>query len=336
MAHNIKEMDTQEGRSQAWHGLSVIIPDLNLDNCCLNKWELEPQPLYLNNGVKTDFAILACSDAPDHFIGAPFNPETFKPISNRDFLNLIRDSISGTKHVVTSAGSVRNRGRVFVSIALNGMESFKAAGRDFSAFLNFGNGHDKSSVLWVNTSSICTVCDNTFSANLFTAEQKESKNDDLKARVRHTKHAALKLPALADLIDKAIGVQGEFAAAMDSLAKEPVRAPQGLFAGFIGRNVSDASKGLSTRSVNTSLRLVELFKSGKGNRGESLADAFSAVTDFYSHESSGGDNRLKQVLSSEYGSGQEAKSSFWRIVKDDDRVEETTRHGLELLAATKD
>lgn len=329
------ELDQQQGLTQAWHGLTRIKPDLTLDNNFLTEWDLQPQPLYLENGTKTDFSILKCSDA-EHYIGAPYNPATFKPISNADFLTLIRDSISGTQHKVTSVGSLRNRGRVFVSIALNGMETFKAAGRNFSAFLNFGNGHDKTSVLWVNTSNVCTVCDNTFTANLFSVESKAQAGDDIRARVRHTKNAALKLPGLSNLIDKAIGVQGEFQATFDSLSKQPVRAPQGLFAGFLGRGTSDPAKGLSTRSLNTSLRLVELFKGGKGNRGESLADAFSAVTDFYSHESSGGDNRLRQAFSSDYGSGQQAKAEFWDIVQDSDSVEETTRHGLALIAATKD
>ncbi len=340
----IEAMDIQEGLAQAWHGLTVINPNLSLEDNNLTKWELVSSPLFYASAedgspyVNSGFQILRCSDHPEHIIGYPFNPNSFKPISNAAFLKLVRDSISGTSHKVTSVGSVRNRGRVFVSIALNGMEAFKAAGRDFSAFLNFGNGHDKSSVLWVNTSNICTVCDNTFSANLFSVESANPSagGDDIKARVRHTKHSAMKLPALADLIDKAIGVQAEFRLAMDKLASVPVDAPQPLFAGFLGRDIVDASKGLSTRTVNTSNRLVELFKSERqGNRGENMADAFSAITDYYSHESSGGDNKLRQIVSSEYGSGQNAKADFWKVCRNPDAVAEMTEHGGKLLAATK-
>jgi hypothetical protein len=334
MAHNIMQLDVQEGLAQAWHGLTQINTDLSLDNNILTKWDLVETPLCFENGEKCGFSILKCSDV-NHIIGVPYNPETFKPISNANFIQLVRDSISGTKHKVTSVGSVRNRGRVFISIALNGMEEFTAAGKHFSAYLNFGNGHDKSSVIWANTSNTCTVCDNTFSANLFSVEtNKQSASDDIRARMRHTKLAVLKLPALAALIDKAVGVQGEFAIAMDKLAKIPVSRPEPLFAGFLARDVVDTSKGLATRTLNTTSRLVELFKQGAGNRGESLADAFSAVTDYYSHESSGKDNRLKQLVSSDHGAGQSAKSDFWKIVNSGDKVADTIEHGQKLLVAS--
>jgi hypothetical protein len=163
---------------------------------------------------------------------------------------------------------------------------------------------------------------------------KQSASDDIRARVRHTKNAAFKLPALANLIDKAIGVQGEFALAMDKLAKVKVSKPEPLFAGFLARDVVDTSKGLSTRSQNITTRLVELYSKGAGNRGENLADAFSAVTDYYSHESSGKENRMKQLVSSEYGSGQNAKADFWAIVNNEDKVDETIQHGEKLLAAS--
>lgn len=340
MADRIFENDIHEALKQAWHGKTVIRPDLSLDNNQLNNWDLVETPLFFAGDKPAGFSILQCSDKPELAIGAPFNPLTFKPITNKDFLQLVRDSISGTGHKVTSVGSVRNRGRVFVSIELISMEKFKAAGRDFSAYLNFGNGHDKSSVLWVNTSNTCTVCDNTFSANLFTVEAKDStatQTDDIKVRVRHTKNAAMKLPALATLIDKAVGVQAEFALELDKLTKVAVDNPQGLFAGFLGRKITEENvvKGLSTRAINTSLRLTTLFKSGdKGNRGENMTDAFSAVTDYYTHESSGGENTMRQVLSSEYGAGQVAKADFWNVCRNPDMTAKMVDRGVKLIAAT--
>lgn len=339
MAHRIYEHDKQQGLEQAWHGKTEVIPALTLDDNWLRDWDLVPSPLYDADGAELPWTFLRCSDNPAIIIGQPYNPKTFQPVDNKAFLQMIHDSISGTQHTVASVGSLRNRGRVFVSIKLMGMEEFEAAGRKFSAYLNFGNGHDKSSVLWVNTSNICTVCDNTFTFNLVEVENKATGDDgdDLRIRQRHTKNVALKLPEIAKLVDKAVGVQGEFKAAMDALHKQPLDAKQAknLFAGFLGRGIEDATKGISTRAANTVNRLGELFATGRGNRGETRADAVSAVTDYYSHESSGRNaDPLKQVISSDYGSGNNSKRMFWNLVTDDDKTEEAIRHGGLLLTHT--
>lgn len=338
MAHNIFTHDKTEGIEKHWHGLNTIREKITLDTCLLNEWDLIPVVLQ-KKGVDSKWSILCCSDV-DLEIGQPYNPDTFKPINNKAFIGLVRDSIGGTKHVVSSCGSIRNRGRVFISVKLNGMEDFNAAGRKFGAYLNFGNGHDKSSVLWVNTSNICTVCDNTFSMNLITVENKAAKPDDeIKLRLRHTKNAELKLPAMADLIDKAVGVQAEFRNAFESLGNKeiPLTDARDMFAGFLGRNVPDVKKGLSTRAFNTVGRLVELHVNGKGNAGRTQADAFSAVTDYYSHESSGGENVSRQLVSSEYGAGQTAKADFWNLLTNanDEPLIRTVVRGHDLLLNTK-
>lgn len=342
MAHKIETYDVQQGTEMAWHGLTQVGP-ITLDDNWLTKWDVVPVVLE-KRGKPSRYSVLEATDVPELEIGKAYNAQTFTPVTNKDFLELVRQSISGTPHTVSSAGSVRNRGRVFISIKLNGMETFEAAGRKFSAFLNFGNGHDKSSVLWVNTSNICTVCDNTFSFNLFSVENKESKEqesgDDIRIALRHTKNVVLKLPEVAKLIDRAVGVQAEFQAAMDELATKEIGKDTAtdLFAGFIGRKVQDLDKGLSTRASNTVNRLVSLFETGKGNTGRNLADAMSAVTDYYTHESSGKNVApMRQLLSSEYGTGLTAKTDFWNILTNDDADTEFERcvgRGSTLLAHT--
>lgn len=350
MAHKIETYDKQQGIKQAWHGLTEIMPEITLENNWLNQWDVLPVELLeigeqveisgktYFTGEKSGLSRLVCSDVHKVKVGQGYNPNTFKPIDNKAFLQLVRESIAGTGHKIVSVGSLRNRGRVFLSVELQGMEKFKAAGRDFSAFLNFGNGHDKSSVLWVSTSNICTVCDNTYSMNLVQVENKESKDasDDIKMNLRHTKNANLKLPAMAKLIDKAIGVQAEFQIELDKLAAQSIteKNAEKLFAGFIGRNVEDVSKGMSTRARNTVTRLKELHIAGLGNNGENLADSFQAVTEYYTRESSGGDNKMRQIVSSEFGAGLTSKQVFWNIVRDGAKRDETIQRGETLLAHT--
>lgn len=340
MAHKIKTYDKQQGVKVAWHKLTEIKENITLDDNFLREWDLVPTVLQ-KRGTDTKWTILECSDHPELEIGQPYNPNTFKPITNLEFLDLVRASIGGTSHKIVSVGSLRNRGRIFLSVELNGMEEFTVAGRKFCAYLNFGNGHDKSSVLWANTSNTCTVCDNTYTSNLVSVENKvqsSGEDSDISLRQRHTKNAVLKLPAMADLIDKAIGVQAEFKLQMEKFneIQIPIGDVENLFRGFVGRKVSDVTNGMSSRAINTADKLFVLHVKGAGNNGETLADAFSAVTDYYTHSSSGGENMMRQVVSSEYGAGLVAKTEFFNLLQDTDKRNKMIERGLELFTNTKD
>ena len=75
-----------------------------------------------------------------------------------------------------------------------------------------------------------------------------------------------------------------------------------------------------------------MFVKGAGNRGESYADAFSAVTDYYTHNSTrgGGKNKANQYYSSEHGLGRMNKSSFWTVVNNEELAEKTIARGKKL------
>ena len=213
---------------------------------------------------------------------------------------------------------------MFASIKLNGMEEFKAAGRTFSAYLNFGNGHDKSSTLWVTTSNICTVGDNTFGANLFSGK---TQRDDIRYRVRHTKNADQKLPQIAGLIDKAVGVQATFQIAFEELSHKEVTTDQARvwLTGFENRKqVSD-----STQKKNRVEQMIHLFESGKGNAGENKADLFSAVTEYYTHETS--KNSRSNYYNSEFGRGSESKREAFFAVTDREGFEKTMSRGQSVI-----
>jgi hypothetical protein len=335
MADRILTYDTHEGIEMGWHGKTHVREAITLEDNFLRTWDLVPVVLEKRN-EPSKYSILEASDVSGLEIGKPYNPETFQPITNALFLELVKQSISGTAHKIVSVGSTRNRGRVFLSIALQGMEKFKASGREFSAYLNYGNGHDKSSVLWVNTSNTCTVCDNTFSMNLFTVENKALSGvdvgDDIAVRQRHTKNAILKLPEIATLVDKAVGVQAEFQLEFEKLSQIKVDETEArcLFTGFLTR--TSKPETLSTRTRNTVDLLTALFKNGRGNDGNDYSDVVSAMTDYCTHSSSRGNNPMKQVESSEFGAGMRTKQEFWTGIRDGNTNADWLIRGDKLLA----
>jgi hypothetical protein len=307
MSHEITKIDAQQGLSQAWHGLTQIKPDLSLNNCWLNDWEIVKEPLFLDTNRKTEYSILTASDNPNIQIGVPF-ADSYVPIPNEAFIDCIRNATMGIDGLkLVSVGSIMGRNRVFVSFEI-GKANFTYGKRDFECALNFGNAHDKGTPFFANTSNVVQVCKNTYNMNL------HHKSKNVNVRVRHTKNSQIKLDNMEEIIAGALGAQAEFKAIFGSLTeiKTNPKEATSVFAGFIGKG-----EELSTRAMSTVTRLTSLFINGAGNDGENRSDIFSSITDYYSHESSGGENRMKQWVSSEFGSGAAKKREFLETITTD-------------------
>lgn len=326
MSHEISAIDRQEGISQAWHGLTKVKPVLELNNNFLTEWDIVQTPLSMPNGKFSGFKILTTTDLPAHTIGSPF-ASSYVPVSNKDFLTMIKDATLGIRGLkIESLGSICERGRIFVSASIQELPEFKAAGRVFRPYLNFLSSHDQSSAIVVNTSNICVVCNNTFKANLHKADEKGTIN----VKIKHTKNVKAQIANVPEIIDGFLGAQAEFASIMNTLETMPIKRQHAreLFAGFIG-----AGDEVSTRKVNQVNRLDELFVSGAGNKGRDLSDVFSAVTDYYTHESSSANDMNRQYVSSEYGAGANAKTRMLGLLQDTDAINKTVLAGRKILAS---
>jgi len=326
MAHHYTKRDKHQGIKQAWHFLTDVVEYIDLDDCCLSDWEIEQSRLSINKDVETDFYILTATD-DNKVIGKPF-ASTYKPITNTQFLKMIKDvlkEIDGAK--IESVGSVCNRGRVFVSISLKDTSVYKIGNREFKDYLNFGNGHDQSSVLWANNTNTCTVCDNTFTINL------NNKSGDINIRIPHRGNIEVKIENLKEVIDNHLGSQATFRQEFERLIAQPItqRDAKYLFTGWLNRITPE--KEPSAKFFNKVNRLTELFSTGAGNRGENYADVFSAVTDYYTHESTrgGGANVGAQYVSSEFGLGRTAKNNFWNVITDKDLTSEYISSGSNII-----
>ena len=154
--------------------------------------------------------------------------------------------------------------------------------------------------------------------------------------MKHTKFAnALDL---SEAIEKHIGVSAEFNNAMQKAESELVTATEAreVFAGFEHREKqvpTEFSKTGATRLTNTVDRLENLFHYGRGNVGASRYDLLNAVTDYYTHESAGGDDVAKQFNSSEFGAGAKRKGEFFQVISDESRFAKTRAHGENVLLA---
>lgn len=344
---NITNIDRHEGTRQAWHNKTIVKAIIRLAESWLAQWNLVKSPLFSSDGSQTEFCELVCTDDRKIKVGKPVHCETYGLIDNPEFLRIVQDSIDLIPGAtVESVGSVCDRSRIFVSVSVPQIKELSAAGRTFLPFLNFLSSHDMSAPFLVNMSTVCTVCDNTFRANLHSEEAGKGLKA-FKVRVPHTKNASKALANIPGLVDAFCGTARRFGAIMETLGNEGIARQEArafitgsLFTGdvmtaskLIASRPEKSALELSTRRTNQIDRISDLFVSGAGNRGETKADLFSAFTDYYSHESSGGrENAWKQVESSEFGAGQNAKEFAWQALQSRDSTRTLISAGEMILA----
>lgn len=330
MSHEITELDCQVGLTPAWHNLTIVVDQINRENSGIC-YEMEERPLVYQNGIDEAGSPIYVPSGSKQIVsldnGLPIGPavnESYTMISNNEVFDLIEKSLDGTKHTIDSTGSVKARSIVFVSVKLD--EGFKAAGRLTESRLNFLWGHSGKMALITKTGLTQVVCANTVMMAL-------CEHSDFKLSVKHTKNAKAEIVNLEKAIAAHIKVCDGFQELMDKFANISITPNQAekMFAGFLAKSDGKELLPLSTRTRNTIDRLYQLFKGGAGNNGDDMADVVSAITDFYTHESSGGGNRWKQFESSEFGAGNTAKINFIEAVKTEEDRKALIKRGDSVL-----
>lgn len=346
MSHEIRENDKQQGIEMAWHGLTEILSVILLATCWLANWDVTKRKLFriLADGTKeeTDTCEITCTDDEKTVIGKPVHCETYTLLTNKRFLEIVQDALNRIPGaIVASVGSLCGRARIFVTLKIAQLEIMETAGREFKPYLSFLSSHDKSAPFTGVLNTTCTVCNNTFSMNLLDAD-----GDAFRIRIPHTKNMEAHLKDVPEIVAAFFRTSQKFAEVMNALHSIPITTEdaRAFFAGFLfdkAESETDGKTGkeigeISTRKANQIDRLTILFREGKGNKGANLSDVFSAITDYYSHESSGGDDKLKQEASSSFGDGAAMKSFAFVILQDDKRTARLIETGKKVLANVKD
>ena len=329
MAANIQERDIQTGITMAWHSDTNVVPTITKENAGTN-YAMETRPLFIEKSdgtkIETDHKQIVSLD-DELPIGKPVS-SGYCLIDNSRIWDMVQDALLGMSHKIVSVGTVDNRSKGFISVKLD--EAFTAASRLTEPLLNLIWGHGGNISLIARSGFTVTVCENTFNVNL------GRKGKDFNLSLKHTKNALDRIQNMNEAIQNYAGVVAEFQAAMDSFEavscdEENARK---IVSGIVTPDTFERELTVATRTRNNIDRMVTLFGHGAGNKGETLADVFNAATDYYSHESSGGDNnRMKQYVSSEFGSGQRMKETFFNVLSDEDELSTVRTRGEKVMLA---
>lgn len=329
MSHSIGTWDAQMGIKQAWHGLTIVKEDITFKGSPLD-WTLERQPLSLPDGTPFHQHAVVCSDN-GLAIGNAVS-SSYGIIQNEELFDTLIAGLedAAVKFKVASVGSVCDRTKVFVSIELNEGKSFKVGDRDFEFNLNAISSHDGSEKARFLDSSICVVCQNTFRFNI---DQFNNKKGGIRFAVKHTKNSKIALENVVKGIEDVISNRTLFCAELEKLGDQ--RVSQDDARNFIlGLIVPQYSEEVSTRSINNSEEILDLFIKGPGNSGSNRLDLFSAFTDFYTHSHSGARGVESQYLSSEFGSGQKMKDRAFNALTDWNSFENLKKRGSSLILSS--
>lgn len=278
MSHEIETRDRQVGVDRAWHGLTIVESEVTPE--LAHPYEVVPidlryrpesdirdslnVPKYHNSGYK-----ILLADDDELPVGKPYNELTYSPNTIHDFWDKIKRSMKDVDYEVISAGSVRNRSLIFASIKVS--EGFEAGGRKFNDYLSFLDGFDSLMSFRAVYSNICVVCSNTFHANL---------GNEAIARVKHTKNFQNRSVQISSAVQAFLGQSEVTKKRLEdaSTTKVTIDEAAWFFTGFMFK-YTQTPKALKKRRNE----LVELFREGQGNEGQTRLDAFSAVTERFTH-----------------------------------------------------
>ena len=290
----------------AWHGLTTLVPgEITADNCGI-LYEMTKQPLFLPDGKATPhFGIVSMDDGK--MVGNPVSGR-YSIISNRMIWDSVIEAMNGTAHRMVSVGTCSDRERGYISVKLS--DEFMAAERKTMSTLNILWGHGGCMNVIARVGFTVVVCRNTYNAAL------SEKNGDFAFRIKHVGDVKIQLDGMRDAIEKYWNTVAAFKQAMDTLHAQPMVKDDAskMFAGFIVDKVDDEIE-VSARAKNQYEELTFLFSKGKGNKGETAADAFNAGTQFYTHGAATSElAAIKQFETSEFGTGQDRKEELLTVL----------------------
>jgi phage/plasmid-like protein (TIGR03299 family) len=294
MAHEItiRENGVTEffcAKEQAWHGLTTPVPAnvtaaeaiklANLD------WSIEEVPCLhqMPDGTLHKIEGKKVMRRADNGEVLSVMSDKYKVIQNAEAFDFMDSVVGEGQAVWNTAGSLFGGRRIFANLELEGDLFVKNDPTDtIKKNILITNTNDGTGALLVMVAGIRTVCWNTCNANLKAGSQNMLK-------IYHRSKFAEKKADAQKALGLALAYYDEFQEAMNQLAAEQVSSSyvEGFINALIPAEKDAATGKTAKRTLDRRDQIDTLFRTGKGNNGETKWDLFNAVTEYVDHHSNG-------------------------------------------------
>lgn len=320
MSHNIQKYDIVTAIAACWHHLEKIVSNITFANSGLD-WTVAQFPVVSNGQPLEEWRALFRTDVnlPLHVF-----KESYGIIQNAQIWEAMERALKGIPFRVVTAGSIGNCKRTFISIELTDQSDKYVRGDAFKSYLTFINSFDGFCKARLYGSDTRVVCQNTLDASL-------GNKGFIDLAVKHTTNASVEFARMEATVQTYLETKEAHFANLARLAEQPMslETAENVIAGFVTDGAKAAKNGFSVRAQNQGKTMLDLFLSGKGNKGETRYDLLNGVTEFYTHKAT--DDGARSLASNMLGTYAKAKTEFLETMLDDSALNAMAARGLAML-----
>lgn len=233
-------------------------------------WEVEQRPIYYPDvdGKLLRFEDRVAIIRSDNGFPLGVVSEEYETVQNKELLGMVKPLVEEGILTIENIGYLNNGAKVFIQSRV--AKEFKVVGEDYSAFVTLLNGHIGNSCVAIGSSNIRVICNNTFSMAYSSLAEKYRHSEGVNERILESK-------AVIDYVDESMAA---YAVNAEKIAS--AKCSKSQFHKFLESTYEKEIKNMRDSFVD---QLNKLFYNGVGTDGETLYDAFNAVTYYGSHES---------------------------------------------------
>ena len=254
-------------------------------------WELKKTPLHFEfNGQRKTIENKVALVRSDSGLSVSVMGDGYNIIQNRDSFKSF-DSLmeANNDFEYVKAGALRGGSKIFIQAKIGNNLCLETKGgiKDvIEKRITLVNSHDGSSLQMLFT-PFRLVCSNTLISNLDKLIVNNSENYQSTIKVNHKGNSSAKLNLAGKLMEKAIKQYGDFELIALKMLETKTSEKDAMDYFVALTKYQDETKETSTRLKNIREIMAGLFTSGQGNYGETLWDAYNAVTEYVDHKQGG-------------------------------------------------
>lgn len=234
---------------------------------------------------------------------------------------------------IVTVGTLGGYTQFFVSIAVKNTESFEvtSGSKDlWKQFFNLNSSHNGLVSSNCMLSTVRIVCFNTLNSSV-----DDATDSGTISKIRHTSNSDQIITAKTFAVNLTMWIKKSesFKLVLETLKNEKMTVDS--FKAFATGVFTNAmSDQLSTTSFNRINEMLPLFQRGIGNSGQSRYDAINAFTEYFTHGTGTGSDKVKlnkRVASANFGRGNDWKLEALRIASDQSEFAVALERGEKLF-----